>query len=326
MRTTYSIGAVLLAATAAAGQVQAQSPAQDLAGKVIKIVVPLAPGGSADLTARLIANNLQKPLGANVIVENRPGGGGQIGVEQVIQAAPNGQTLLISPNGYVTVMGGFRPDFPDPRKALAPISLLVTVPVGIAVSAASPVKTVGEFVKLAKSKSANLSYSVPAIGTHMHLVGELFKMETGADMQAVPYKGTGPAAAALVAGEVQATVSDMSSLLPQSRAGKVRILGMTDPRRSAVVPDIPTVAEQGVAGFGLSAWIGMFAPAGTPPQLVEALNAEVKKILERPEVRTALITAGLDPSPNSISDMAQVMDRDIRKWADVVKQASIKFQ
>ena len=303
-----------------------QAQMQDLAGKVVRIVVPLAPGGSADLTARLIPNHLQKPLNANVIVENRPGGGGQIGVEQVIQAQPNGQTLLISPNGYVTVMGGFRADFPDPRKALAPISMLVTVPVGIAVSSASPLKSISEFIALGKSKSQDLSYSVPAIGTHMHLVGELFKMETGVVMQAVPYKGTGPAAAALVAGEVQATVSDMSSLLPQARAAKVRILGMTDPKRTSVVPDIPTVAEQGISGFGLSAWIGMFAPAGTPNQLVQSLNAEVAKILQIPEVRNALVTAGLDPAANSTSEMADVMDRDIKKWAVVVKQAAIKFQ
>lgn len=315
-----SAAPLLLAASLATGHAQAQ----DLTGKVVRIVVPLAPGGSADLTARLIANNLQKPLKANVIVENRPGGGGQIGVEQVIQAEPSGQTLLISPNGYVTVMGGFRADFPDPRKALAPITLLVTVPVGIAVAATSPIKSISEFVKHAKSTAQN--YSVPAIGTHMHLVGELFKIETGIDIQAVPYKGTGPAAAALVAGEVQATVSDMSSLLPQSRGGKVRILGLTDPKRSSVVPDIPTVAEQGVAGFGLSAWIGMFAPAGTPPKLVEMLNAEVKKILEMREVREALVTAGLDPSPTTSAEMASIMDRDIKKWAVVVKKANIKFQ
>jgi tripartite-type tricarboxylate transporter receptor subunit TctC len=223
-------------------------------------------------------------------------------------------------------MGGFRADFPDPRKALAPITQLVTVPVGIAVSSTSPVKTLKDFIELGKGKTQNLSYSIPAIGTHMHLVGELFKMETGIEMQAVPYKGTGPAAAALVAGEVQATVSDMSSLLPQSRGGKVIILGMTDPRRSAVVPDIPTVAEQSVPGFGLSAWIGMFAPARAPQKLVETLNAEVVKILAAAEVRNALVTAGLDPSPTTIAQFTEIMDRDIKKWAGVVKQANIKFQ
>lgn len=293
--------------------------------KLVRIVVPAAPGGSGDLTARLVGTYLQKRLGTTVIVENKPGGSGQVAVEAVLQSGADGHTLLVSPNGIVTVMGGFRPDFPDLRKALAPISKLVNVPVGIAVNPTSPAKTLDDFITLAKTADRPLLYSVALIGTHMHLVGEMFRLQTGAQLSAVAYKGTAPATVALASGEVQATVSDLSTLLPQARAGRLRILAATDPQRTALAPDIPTVAESGVPGFGLSAWIGMFAVAGSPPDVLERLNRETVAIMNTPEVRTALLAAGLEPMPTSRKEMMDIMERDTSTWAKVVKDAGIKF-
>ncbi|MDF2116519.1 tripartite tricarboxylate transporter substrate binding protein [Roseiarcaceae bacterium H3SJ34-1] len=294
--------------------------------KMVRIIVPVAPGGSADLTARLVGTYLQKRLGTTVIVENKPGGSGQVAVEAVLQSGADGHTLLVSPNGIVTVKGGFRPDFPDLRKALTPISKLANVPVGIAVNPTSPAKTLGDFIALAKNSQQPLLYSVPLIGTHMHLVGEMFRMETGARLSAVPYKGTAPATVALATGEVQATVSDLSTLLPQARAGRLRILAATDPERATMAPDIPTVAESGVPGFGLSAWIGMFAVGGSPADALDRLNRETVAIMNMPDVRSALLAAGLEAMPTSRQEMTDIMERDTTKWAKVVKDAGIKFE
>jgi tripartite-type tricarboxylate transporter receptor subunit TctC len=294
--------------------------------KLIRIEIPVTPGGTADIVARVIAQHLQMKFGVSVIVETRPGGGGQVGVETVMRASPDGYTLLISPNGYVTIMGGFRSDFPDPRTALAPITKLINIPFAIAVNPTLPVKNLSEFIKYARERPDKLNYSVAAIGTHGHLVGEMFDLATGAEMEAVPYGGTASATMAVLSGDVQATISAVSSLLPLSESGKIRILAITDPARTEVAPDLPTVAEAGVPGFGISAWVALFAPAGTPPEIVTELNQEVARILTMPEVRKTILQIGVEPAPTSVKGMTDILDHDLVKWKELVKSAGIKFK
>jgi tripartite-type tricarboxylate transporter receptor subunit TctC len=292
---------------------------------VMRLIVPAAPGGSADLAARTIAQFLQSRLGANVIVENRPGGGGQVGVEAAMNAPSDGLTLLVAPNGYVTIMGGFRPDFPDPRRALVPITKLVNNPFAIAVNVALPVKTFQDFLAYARSRPGELNYAVPAIGTHVHLVGEMLRLATGVKMTAIPYKGTAAATTALLAGDVDTTISDLATLLPLARADKLRLLASTDPARSTIAPDLPTVAESGVAGFGANAWLALFAPGGTPAPIVTRLNEEVTSSLKQPDVRQVFVQSGMDPAPTTSAEMVGIMNTDTEKWAALVKAAGIQF-
>ena len=314
---------MLVLASVAFGAAPAQ--AQDFSGKTMRILVPATPGGSADLAARTLAQSLQTRLGANVIVENRPGGGGQVGVEAVMNAAPDGLTLLLAPNGYVTIMGGFRADFPDPRRALVPITKLINNPFAIAVNVALPAKTFQEFLAYARSRPGELNYAVPAVGTHVHLVGEMLRLATGVKMVAVPYKGTAAATTALLAGDVDTTISDLATLLPLARSDKLRLLASTDPARSTIAPDLPTVAELGVPGFGVNAWLALFAPAGTPVAIVDRLNTEVTEILRQPDVRQALVQMGMDPAPTTSAQMADIMNVDTEKWAALIKAAGIRF-
>jgi tripartite-type tricarboxylate transporter receptor subunit TctC len=315
--------ASLVLASAVFGAVSAK--AQDFSGKLIRFVVPAGPGGSADLAARTVAQSLQSRLGANTIVENRPGGGGQVGVEAVMLAPPDGLTLLVAPNGYVTIMGGFRPDFPDPRRALVPITKLINNPFAIAVNVALPVKTLQEFLAYARARPGELNYAVPAVGTHVHLVGEMFRLATGVKMVAVPYKGTAAATTALLAGDVEVTISDLATLLPLARSDKLRLLAATDPTRSTIAPDLPTVAESGVAGFGASAWLALFAPGGTAAPVINRLNDEITGILRQPDVRQAFVQSGMDPAPTTPAEMAEIMNTDTEKWAALVKSAGIRF-
>jgi tripartite-type tricarboxylate transporter receptor subunit TctC len=299
--------------------------AQDFAGKLIRVVVPVPAGGSSDLAARTVAQELQSRLGANIVVENRPGGGGQVGVESVINAPPDGLTLLVSPNGYLTIMGGFRPGFPDPRHALVPITKLVNNPFAIAVNASSPVKNFDEFLAFARSRPDGLNFATPAVGTHVHLVGEMLRLATGINLVAIPFKGTAAATTALLSGDVDVTISDMATLLPLANAGKLRLIAATDPKRSTLAPDLPTVAESGIAGFGASAWLAMLAPGKTPPAVVVRLNDEVTTILNQPGVRKTFLQSGMDPAPTTSAEMAEIMNVDTEKWAALVKTAGIKF-
>lgn len=300
--------------------------AQTFAPKLIRIILPVGPGGSADLAARTIAQRLQTSLNTPVIVENRHGGGGQVGVEAVMLASPDGQTILLAPNGYVTIMGGFRENFPDPRKALAPIIKLIDNPFAIAVTPSLPVKTLEEFLKYARERPGELNYAVPALGTHVHLVGEMFRMVTGVKMVAIPYRGTAAATTALLSGDVQATISDLATLLPLAESGKVRLLASTDATRTVIAPDLPTVAEAGFPGFGTSGWLALFAPAGTSADIVALLNREVAAILNAADVRATFLRSGMVPAPNTPAEMSEIVSRDIERWAKLVKDANIRFK
>jgi len=300
--------------------------AQNYPTKVVHVIVPFAPGGSADLIARTVAAKLTDSLGQQVVVENRQAGGGRLGVESTVNAAPDGYTLLVTPNGPMSI-ARYAAQLPyDTMTDLAPVTMLATIPAGIAVNAQQPVKTLAEYIAYAKSRPGQLNYAVSSIGTHMHLTGELLKSMTGINVVAVPYRGTGPAAAALSAGEVHAGVLDLASLLPAQARGAVRILAVADPKRTSTAPDIPTAAEAGVPGFGVTAWIAMFAPGKTPAPVIAKLNREVGNALYMTEVREILTKAGIEPAPSSPEGMAKILRDQVADFGKIIKEANIKFE
>ncbi len=321
------IRACALLATVAAAALPATASAQRSSSNVVRVVVPFAAGGSADMVARLIGTKLAEGLGRSVIVDNKSGAGGQIGLQDLILSAPDGNTLLVTPSGPISISPLLQQLPYDPPKDLVPIAMLAIVPTGVAVNAQSPIQNLQELISTAKSSKTGVLYSVPAIGTHMHLAGALLESMTGAKLQAVPYRGTSPAVAAVASGEVTAGVSDLVTLLPMAAAGRLRILAMTGVQRTSSAPTIATVAELGVAGYSADAWIGMFAPAGTPQAVVDQLNAEIGKILQQPDVRKTLTSSGLEPAPlTSAAGYAKSLADDRIKWAGVIQKAKIKLE
>jgi tripartite-type tricarboxylate transporter receptor subunit TctC len=261
----------------AAASLAAPAVAQQFPSKPVRIVVPYTPGGGADTTARLIAPKLQDALGQTVVIDNKPGAGGTIGDDAVAKAAPDGHTLLLGAFAHAvnpSLMA--KMPFRTPED-FAPVSLLVTVPELLVVTPSFPAKTVAELVAMAKAEPGKLSYASSGNGSAQHLAAELFKMRTGTDIQHVPYKGGSLAVADVAAGHVPFYFGNMSSALPQARAGRVRALAVTSPQRSPAAPEVPTMAEAGVTGCEISEWNALLAPAGTPPAVIERLHVEVAK-------------------------------------------------
>ncbi len=288
----------------------------------IKIILPFTPGGSADLTARLLAQKMTDKLGRAVIVENRVGANGRIGANAVIRAK-DGHTFLVTPNGPITIVSQVQKSEGDIEKDLVPVSLLVRVPVGIAVHPSTGIKSIKDLIQWAKANPDKLNYAVPAIATHMHLVGAMFAQEANIKMTPVPFRGTSEAGGALMAGHVQMAIGDLTSLAPLKESG-VQILAVCDPQRTVVAPELPTVAEQGLPGFGLSAWIAMFAPAGTPQDVVEKLEATARQVMGDPEMQAALRKIGLEPVGSSAAELKAIVRSDIEKLSRVIAATNIK--
>lgn len=296
------------------------------ASNQLKVVVPFAPGGSADVTARLVGTKVAERLGKTLVVDNKSGAGGQIGLKQVISSPADGNTLLITPSGPISISTHLGKLPYDPAKDLTPVAMIAFVPTAIAVSAASSIMSLKDLIAEGKNNPRGISYAVAAVGTHMHLSGELLRSMTGAKLEAIPYRGTAPAVTAIVGGEVPAGVSDLSTLLPMAKGGRLRILAVTGEQRTSTAPDIPTVAELGVKGYAADAWIGMFAPAGTPVAMVNRLNAEVAEVLKQPDVRSALAAAGLEPMPMTPARLQSFLDADSKKWGQLIKSSNIKIE
>ncbi len=309
--------AILLASAAAAAQ---QYPAQP-----VRVILPFAPGGSLDITMRTVGAKLTESLGQPVIIDNRSGAAGQVGIQAVVRSPADGYTLVTTPSGPISITGHLQKLPYDPAKDLVSVAMLAMVPAGIAVNASLPIHSLGEFIKYSKGKSDGVSYGVSAIGTHMHLAGELLKSMTGANLVAVAYRGTAPAVTALVSGEVPAAVADLATLLPQARGGRIRILAVVNSTRTSTAPELPTFAESGVPGYGADAWIGMFAPTGVPQNIIARLNADVARALALADVRQTLEKAGLEPAPMKPEDMSRFVADDIAKWGKVIREANIKI-
>lgn len=311
---------------AAAASLAAPALAQQFPSKPVRLVVPYSPGGGADTTARLIAPRLQDVLGQTVVVDNKPGAGGTIGDDFVAKSAPDGHTLLIGAFAHAvnpSLMAKMPFRTPDD---LAPISLLVTVPELLVVTPSFPAKTVAELVAMAKAEPGKLSYASSGNGSAQHLAAELFKMRTGTDIQHVPYKGGSLAVADVAAGHVPFYFGNMSSALPQARAGRVRALAVTSAQRSPAAPEVPTMAEAGVTGCEISEWNALLAPAGTPPATIERLRADVAKILAAADIKAKFADLGADAIGSTPAELAAFLRGEMAKWAEVVKVANIKIE
>jgi tripartite-type tricarboxylate transporter receptor subunit TctC len=299
--------------------------AQSYPTKPVKLVVPFPPGGSLDLTGRLLAQKLTEAWGQPVVVENKPGAGGNIGADLVAKSAPDGYTILLGALSTHAVNPSLYAKMPyDAAKDFAPITLIAITPNVLVVNAASPVNNVREFIAYAKANPGKLSFGSGSSGSAGHLAGELFKVETGTDAVHIPFKGGAPATQALLAGDTQFMFDNLANAMAQVKAGKLKALAVTTARRSPLVPDLPTMAEAGLPGFDISTWYGLFAPAGTPPAIVAKWNAEVTKILNTPDVRARLVADGAEPAPNTPEQFAQMIASELVKYARIVKISGAK--
>jgi len=295
-------------------------------GKPIHIVVTFTTGGAPDILARLIGERLQANWGQPVVVENRPGAGGNTGADAVAKAPPDGHTIVVGTVGTHAINGALYSKMPyDMVKDFAPVTLLATTPNMLVVHNGVPAKTLPEFVALGK-KEGKMTFASSGSGTSIHVSGELFKTMTGIDMQHIPYKGRASAIPDLLGGRVTMMFDNMPSSLPLVREGKLRALGVTSAKRSPAAPDIPTIAEQGLPGFEAVSWFALFAPAGTPRPVVDKWHAEVKKILETPEVGKRLAEIGLEPAGSTPEELAAYQRAEITKWAKVVKDSGAKAE
>lgn len=294
--------------------------------KPIRLIVPFAPGGGTDISARAISPRLGENMGQPVLVENRAGNSSHIGSQMVAQSAPDGYTILLTAVGTVATTPHLSKLDYDPLVDLAPIAYLGSAGLGIAVNAAIPVQNLVELVRYANQSSKGIFYSVSALGTMPHLAGELFKIAGKVNWTHVVYKGAGPAALAVVAGEVPASLVDLSALSPQANAGKVRILAVTGSVRSQVAPNVPTVAEAGFPGYAADAWTGIFGPGTLPAPLVGRLHVEINRVMETAEVRATFMKTGTEPRSLSNEQFRKLVLEDNRKWGQVIRNGNIKVE
>ena len=305
----------------------AGASAQEWPSKPIRIVVPVATGGIADYYARLVARRLTETYGQPVVVDNRAGGGGNIGAEAVAKAAPDGYTFLMGFIGPNAVNQFLFKNMPyDTLKDFAPVAMVSEAEGLLAVHPGVPINSVADLLAQARAQPGKLTYASGGVGTSSHLAGELFKSMAKVDIVHVPYKGNAPAVADLIGGQVQMAVATLTTVVPHVRAGKLRGIAVIGSQRSAAVPDLPTVAEAGVPGFEVNNWIGLFAPAGTPNEIVRRLNAEVMKIMQAPEVASRMVQQGERFTPNSPEDFGRFVRAEISRWEKVIKDAGLKAE
>ena len=300
--------------------------AQAYPQRAIRVVVSFPPGGSTDFMARMLAQHMPATLGQSLVVDNRGGAAGTIGTDIVAKAAPDGYTLLVTAESPVTIASSIYPKLPyAPARDLAPITELINYPLVAVVNAAVPAASLKEFIALAKAQPGKLRYAHPGVGTAIHLAGELFRMTAGVDIISVPYKGGGPAMVSLVGNEAQISFATPPSALPHVKSGRLKALAQTTAKRSASLPDLPTFVEAGLPGFNVDGWVGLLAPAGTPPRIVERLYAETVKVLRLPEVKEQVLAGGSEVSGIPTAEAHAKVAREIAMWAKVVKAAGIKL-
>ena len=312
----------LLAASLAVAN--AAALAQAYPDKVVRMISPYAPGGSNDLTARIISQKLGEALGQQVIVENKPGAATQIATQFVAKSAPDGYTLLLAAATHTTNPSLFAKLPYDTVKDFTPIVLAATVPTYLLVNESVPARNVQELVAYAKKNPGKLNFGSAGNGSAPHLALELFKQEAGVDIVHVPFKGSAPAMAALLSGDVQGSFETYNVFQSHLKAGKVRALAVTTPKRTAEEPGIPTLAESGFPRFEAYAWFSVLAPAGTPKAVVERLNREINRIFTLPEVKEQYAKMGLIPGGGTPGELEAFIRTDIAKWSKVIKAAGIK--
>ena len=314
--------AALAALFACAGAASAQPT---YPAKAIRYVVPFPAGGPLDIVARAIGQDLGKSWGQPVIIDNRPGAGGNIGADLVAKSPADGYTILmgaVSTHAINVTLYGKLPY--DPIRDFAPVTLITSVPNVLVLHPSLPARNVRELIALAKARPGQLNFASGSTGSAGHLAGELFKTMAGVDMVHIPYKGAAPAVVDLLAGYVSLMFDNMSSALPNIKAARVRALAVTTLKRSPLLPQLPTISEAGLRGFDISTWFGIFAPAGTPPDIVAKLNAETVRILHTPEMKERLLLLGAEPVGNKPDEFAAFVRLEIQKYAKVIKASGAK--
>lgn len=299
--------------------------AQTYPTRQVRIVVPFPPGGTSDILARTIGARLSTPLGQPVVIENRPGAGGNIAADHVAKSAPDGYTLIMGTSSLAISQSLYKKLTYDLVQDFAPITQAVNYTNLLVVHPSAGVKSVDELLKLARAKPGSLSYGTAGNGTPPHMTGELFKAYTSVNIVHIPYKGGAPAIADLIAGQIPMMFDNVPPLLPHVRAGKIQALAVTSLARIAVLPDVPTLHELGLKDFDAVGWNGLLAPAGTPRDIVARLNTDVVRVLRIPEVRDQLTSQGADIVGNSPEQFAAWIRAEVKKWAEVVKVSGAKI-
>jgi tripartite-type tricarboxylate transporter receptor subunit TctC len=311
--------AALFAASAALAQTYPNKP--------IRIIIAQAPGSATDVISRVVANRLQESLGQPVVIEARPGAGGAVGTEAAARSAPDGYTLFMANNSTHGSNPALYAKLPyDAVNDFAPITLVAAVPYVLVVDPALPVKSVQDLIALAKSKPGKMNYASAGNGSTHQFCGELLKSMSGIDVLHIPYKGSPPAIAGLLGGEVSLMFANLTDIGSQIRSGKVKALAVTVTRRASLLPEVPTMAEAGLPGFDVGSWFGLLAPAGTPAPIVSRLNAETVKVLGRADVQSTLGAQGLELVPGSPEQFAAHIKSEIAKFTRIAKAAGIKAE
>ena len=299
--------------------------AQGYPGKPVRLVVPFAAGGGADYVGRIVGQKFLEAFGQPLIIDNRAGAGGAIGTELAAKAAPDGYTLLLGSAGPLTIQPGLSARLPyDPVKDFAPITLVSSIPYVMVVHPSLPVKSVRELIALARAKPGQLNFGSPGNGTTTHLATELFKQVAGIEALHVPYKGVAPAVTDLLAGQTQFMSGDLSTLMPQVKAGRLRALGVTGASRSALAPDVPTIAESGLPGYEAIGWFAVLAPGATPRELVTRLNAAIVKGISDADAREKLAQLGGDVAANTPAEFTARIRDDLAKWSKLIRAIGLK--
>ena len=324
MITAVMASSIAVLATPALSQSVSTGSEQNYPGRPVRVLVGLAPGGGTDTIARIMTQKLAEIFGQSFVVDNRPSAGGNVAGELAARAAPDGYTLIMVSPTHVVNPSLWKDLRYDALKDFSPIILLVYTSYVLSVRTTVPANSVKELIAYAKSQPHKLSYASTGIGSANHLSGELFKSMAGVEMTHVPYKGGAPALSALLGGEVQVMFSSSSGLLPHIKAGRVRALGVTGPRRASAAPDIPTIAEAGVPGFEVLGWYGLAAPARTPKPIIDKLNSTINRIL--PEVKERYAVLGLEVSGGTPAEFGKFLQSELEKWARVVKLSGAKVE
>ena len=327
MTTSTNACAAALLAGLVVSAITTSADAQNYPSKPVRIVAPYAAGGTLDVVARMIGQKLGESWGQQFIVDNRAGAGGNIGTDIVAKSPPDGYTLLMGNVSTNAINPSLYSKLPfDPFKDFAPITQTVSLQMALVVHPSLPVTNVKQLIALAKSRPGSLNYASGGIGTTQHLGAELFKHMTVTNMQHVPYKGNAPAIADLLGGHVVLIFDNLASVLPHVKVGRLRALAVTSLKRLPLVPELPTVAESGVAGFELTGWHGMFAPAGTPRDIVQRLSSEISRILAAPDMRQQLAGQGVDPVGSTPEQFAVFQNSEAAKWAQAIKVSGARAE
>jgi len=301
--------------------------AQAYPNRPIRIVVPWPPVQATDIAARVVAEKLQQQLGQPFVADNRPGAGGSIGTDAVAKASPDGYTLLAASSGPISIMPNLQKIPYDPLKDLQPVSLIAMAPFALVTHPSFPAKNAAELVALVRANPDKYTFSSSGTGATAHLVSELFNSMAGLKARHVPYKGSAPALSDLMGGQIDYTLETVASLAGHIKAGRLKALGVTSGKRTAALPDVPTLAEAAnIPGYDIGAWIGYAAPPGTPKEVTAKLSAEIAKAMQAPDLKERYLSLGMDPASNTPEEMASFMRNEQARYGSIIKNANIKVE